>query len=129
MSKTQTAHTAHGQVEYEVVECDSCGTNVLPDETVVFTIGDREGVACKMCEDSGPVSLPKQTIDMMPSVPEHYKTGKIYGLTFYILSAVIVVPITILAGLTGGEEFDQGFAAGVVTILVYVAFVMAVLLV
>jgi hypothetical protein len=72
MTETQAVTTRHGEVEYEVVECDSCGNSVLPSETSEFTIGDRDGVACQMCVDEGPIGFPSKTRETW--------FGPIYGL-------------------------------------------------
>ena len=57
-TETRQAATVHGEVEYEVVECDSCGAEILADEANDFTIGDREGVACDLCVGEGPSDFP-----------------------------------------------------------------------
>jgi hypothetical protein len=57
-TETRQAATVHGEVEYEVVECDSCGTEILADEANDFTIGDRVGVACDLCVEKGPSGFP-----------------------------------------------------------------------
>lgn len=43
MSKTTSEQTttAHGEVTYETVECDSCGQSVKKDDAYVVLIGDR----------------------------------------------------------------------------------------
>lgn len=37
---TRTATTAHGEVEYETVECDSCNNEVAQEKARDFVIGD-----------------------------------------------------------------------------------------
>lgn len=41
---TRAATTAHGEVEYETVECSSCGNEIPKDEASRFIIGDCAGV-------------------------------------------------------------------------------------
>jgi len=62
-SKTETVQTTYGDVEIDVVDCDSCGNRVAKDDTVEFTIGDREGRACSHCESEGPVSFPTRAVN------------------------------------------------------------------
>jgi hypothetical protein len=58
--QTETVETAYGDVEVDLAECDSCGNQVRVEDTVEFTIGDREGLACKYCRDEGPMSFPEK---------------------------------------------------------------------
>jgi ribosomal protein S26 len=84
MSKTQTktATTAHGEVEYETVTCDSCGNEAAKAEASKFVMmhsmrdtttwshdggykefevyNYTEGWACKYCTQS-PASYPQDT--------------------------------------------------------------------
>jgi len=55
---TKTAETVHGSVEYETVECASCGNETVVDDAKDFQIGDREGKACEHCYKEGPISFP-----------------------------------------------------------------------
>jgi hypothetical protein len=77
MTDKETATTPHGTVEYDVVECSSCGNKVAKNDTKRFVIGevhDKEeyntipdkwqfknesvGWACEYCQDN-PVSFPQ----------------------------------------------------------------------
>lgn len=58
-TETETIQTVYGDVDAEVVECDSCGITVLEEDAKKFTIGDREGWACETCEDTGPAEFPE----------------------------------------------------------------------
>ncbi len=58
--QTETVETAYGDVEVELAECDSCGNQVRVEDTVEFTIGNREGLACEYCRDEGPMSFPER---------------------------------------------------------------------
>ena len=66
MSQTKTVQTTYGDVEVEVVECDSCGNTISKDEAREFTLGNREGHACEHCVDEGPISFPSKygSLDM-----------------------------------------------------------------
>ncbi|WP_418280174.1 hypothetical protein [Halorubrum sp. DTA98] len=44
-SHTRSAHTPHGDVEYEVVACANCGEEVMPDDAVPVGIG-TEAYSC-----------------------------------------------------------------------------------
>jgi len=59
-STTETVQTPYGDVEVELVDCDSCGNTVREEDTVEFEIGARTGVACEHCRDEGPVSFPER---------------------------------------------------------------------
>lgn len=82
-SKRETAPTVHGEVEYETVECASCGERVAKKNASRFVIGDlysgREirrrpgkytrihfehgpnmGWACDYCKDD-PIRFPRGT--------------------------------------------------------------------
>lgn len=74
MSEKQVAGTAFGDVEYETVDCSSCGQTELKDEAKRFVIGGFEeefcnrlkfkkskvndGWACRNCADDSPVGFP-----------------------------------------------------------------------
>jgi hypothetical protein len=40
MSRTERAETAHGDVRYSVVECDSCGCEVTEEDARTFVVGE-----------------------------------------------------------------------------------------
>jgi len=42
-TQTQTATTVHGEVEYEVVNCDSCGNEVAKNDAKTILIGNYHG--------------------------------------------------------------------------------------
>ncbi|ERH04128.1 MAG: hypothetical protein A07HR60_00637 [uncultured archaeon A07HR60] len=44
-ARTVTAQTRHGDVQYEVVLCANCGSEVMPDDAVHVGVG-REKYAC-----------------------------------------------------------------------------------
>ena len=55
---TKTTPTPYGEIEFETVECDSCGDELLEKNAKEFTIGDREGLACEYCTENGPIDFP-----------------------------------------------------------------------
>ena len=72
MSKNKAA-TAHGEVEYETVTCDSCGIEVVESDAVEFQIGEDldkrysrdvhiSGYACRHCADVGPAGFPERSL-------------------------------------------------------------------
>ena len=84
MSKSEQKHrvpTAHGEVEYETVECDSCGEQVAREAATSIVVGDvkekaplngldysrykfhgtpAEGWVCEYCQDD-PAGFPRVT--------------------------------------------------------------------
>ncbi|SIR99934.1 hypothetical protein SAMN05421858_5080 [Haladaptatus litoreus] len=75
MSQKQKTTTVHGDVEYETVECSSCGNEVAKSQACYFVIGEKTnhlrsrnrvnfkngyitGWACQYCAD-GPVGFPE----------------------------------------------------------------------
>lgn len=87
MTKTKTVQeeTIHGSIEYEVIECDSCGQDVVEEQAKPFFIltGDSVtawvdgepitekeedekfvieacGAACPHCTETGPVGFPEE---------------------------------------------------------------------
>jgi hypothetical protein len=77
MAEVETATTAHGEVEYEVVECSSCGQKIREEDAVRFVVGElndkksythgerynfnpqtvNEGWACDICRED-PAGFP-----------------------------------------------------------------------
>lgn len=80
-TRTEEAQTIHGSIEYEVVECDSCGQTTRKENAKRFIIGDIEkttgilyssggyrvtgktadGWACETCYNEGPIRFPQLT--------------------------------------------------------------------
>ena len=79
---SRQALTVHGEVDYDTVECSSCGNEVLEDESYGFILYDsakvkktrswhdhnewevynggyKEGHICPFCYDEGPVDYPR----------------------------------------------------------------------
>ena len=85
-TRTTTAATVHGEVEYETVDCSSCQTEVRKDNAFGFVIYDTDcakrdfhdglhhhewkihdrgyatGYACEYCYENGPIEYPTTTI-------------------------------------------------------------------
>ena len=79
-SKTETAETIHGSIEYKTVECTSCGNEVAETDALDYVAGDIMGVdhwghrdayefsiddatlhqghLCPYCADAGPFTAP-----------------------------------------------------------------------
>lgn len=106
MSK-QTTPTVHGDVEYETVECDSCGNELAKESADRLIVGDVDrirtsdyrpdeirfnsytlGWVCPYC-NSDPASFPDPDA---PTTAAFY-TGALFGL---VASLVIVVLIVLL---------------------------------
>lgn len=113
--KTLETQTAHGTVEYEVVECDSCESEVSKNEAKPFFIGSVKSIsqwgyrnklevefdmddvvrgwACPYCYDDEPIDYPRSVPDV--SIPR-----RLNPLPFIV--ALIVQPPNAVV-----KEFDQ----------------------
>lgn len=69
MTNTETVSTKYGEVEVEVVTCDSCGQEIKESEALRFTVEDdagsghyshtiNEGSICKHCANN-PIDYPR----------------------------------------------------------------------
>lgn len=87
-TKTKTVQTEYGDVEIDIVKCDSCGIDVRKDEAKYFKIGDRHGYACELCERNGPVSFPEATVNGSDGVDlfliATYPAGILAGVIFLL---------------------------------------------
>lgn len=110
---TQTVQTEYGEATIETYDCDSCGNTVAYEETVEFTIGDREGRACSHCDDNGPISFPQNVREWsLPEDPDDYAPPTLFS----ILIAPITLPIYCFLGLSEDHAFDQGVLLAVLAI-------------
>jgi len=125
MSEKQTAVTAHGEVEYEVVKCDSCGNMVLPENTAEFTIGDREGVACEHCVDEGPASFPGSTYNKL--LYPYSRTNETYTLWWHVLILPLMVILTPLLIGDDVSDYAQGHGMAIMSVLIWACALGAVL--
>lgn len=74
-TKTVQEETIHGSIEYEVVECASCESEIAKEDAYEFKMVDddrggifhshveRKGYACEYCAHEGPISYPAITLD------------------------------------------------------------------
>jgi len=103
MSK-ETAVTPHGEVEYETVECDSCGVEIAKSEAyrfVAFSQGfdpsyvcecATRGWVCDYCREA-PAGLPTDGgNDEVGSKEQHFIGGLISGLILALFLVVVLGP-------------------------------------
>jgi len=116
--ESHTVSTQYGETTIDVYECDSCGNTVAHENTVEFTLGDREGRACEHCADTGPIGFPERVVNW--SLPEDDETDEEAGVGLFVLFAPIILPLATVAGFRGGTTFVQGYATAVLAFLVWV---------
>ena len=133
---TKTVQTAYGDVEVELVTCDSCGSEVKSEEAKRFVVGDPEqhndvaisfhpgrshvGWACEYCRDNGPVEIPEG----VGPFPERWPFGARF-LAFMIFGWLLI-PLSFITGLGGGRMSD--FDEGVLLTTMYIAVLFVFLL-
>ena len=121
MSQTQTITTEYGDVQVETVECDSCGNTIARDAAHEFTIGSRDGHACDYCVENGPISFPEKVYRLTTptdELPSPHDAD--LGLLFHLGVAPLILPIQTFLGVYDGNEFEQGYATAIITILLWV---------
>ena len=100
MTEQTTAHTTHGEVTYELVECSSCGNDVPKENAQRFVIGEYSkkfgrkiqfdmdnvitGWACEYCHDH-PTSFPRSAFTDSKIVVSVIASAFIIGLFIGIL--------------------------------------------
>ena len=107
----KSVSTPYGETTIDVIECDSCGNEVALDETVEFTLGDREGRACQHCYEEGPVSFPNMIITEGPES------------TFEIVIVAILFPIFLLPvffDALNGSDIAVSILTGMLAVLLWV---------
>lgn len=83
MTDVETIQTPYGEVEFQTVECDSCGESIRKENAQRFLIGDIHrtrtkfnrrvvhfkkdcnpvvGWCCEYCRDAGPIDYPYLTV-------------------------------------------------------------------
>lgn len=107
---TREAVTAHGEVTYETVECDSCGHELPKEEARDIVVGDLQGVdrwahmgdefefknyrrgyVCQFCEDD-PAGFPGASfVDMFTDL--HFAAQFAAVVTVGLLLLVIVMAV------------------------------------
>lgn len=94
MSQTESITTEHGRIEYETVDCDSCGAEVAKKDADRFVVihdlkskysytryneykvrDGSDGWICPYCADSGPIDTPDKD-------PRSHVLGWILWATF-----------------------------------------------
>jgi len=115
----KTVDTPYGETTIEVVECDSCGNTVSKDDTVEFTLGDREGRACEHCYDSGPVSFPE-------GVLKKRDFSRRLGISYILLFPIFLIPT--LSGSIRGDKKHSYVMLGIIATLVWVVLPLVILL-
>lgn len=135
MSETQTITTSHGEVEYEVVQCDSCGNDVAKGDAKDFVIGDIDkisdyhnqdkvyfseytrGYACSICADDesvdGPAGFPG-TRRSFGKTSRHVSsafTSLLSTLSVFIIS-ITLGPHKIIKQQIQDHGFDEYKAGG-----------------
>lgn len=108
MSPTKKATTPHGEVEYETVECASCGNQVAKPAAKRFVVGDiqseydwggkaeynfiksrAEGWACSFCWDD-PAGFPEQDF-WKDERTHHFIAGTLIRLLIALALFVVLV--------------------------------------
>lgn len=123
-TETHTVQTQFGEAEVETYVCDSCENRVNYDNTYEFTCGDREGRACEVCVEKGPVSFPGRVLEF--SLPYEEYDGDKFGVGFHIFTGWLLIPFGVPETLLASDpdEFKEGFAMGVITMFVWYTLVL-----
>lgn len=123
---TKTQPTAHGEIEYETVECDSCGTELLKDEAFGFIVFDQDklkksrswnhfhewnvydggyktGWACPYCYDAAPVDFPRirSASERLNALYESVFVDDMGVVRYWVIIFVVVSILTWTAILVG----------------------------
>lgn len=149
MSETRTATTPHGEVEYEVVTCDSCGNDVAKEDAKDFFIGDvdeitdyhgqekvyfdtlEQGKACPICADDeavdGPISFPGtgRTSSLTHSIGQAMLS--LFTSLTVVIVKIFVTPYSVVSKELqnqGFDEMDAEFFAGLFIIIWIIALVL-----
>jgi len=117
MTQTETVYTAHGEVEYEIVECDSCGDSVRKTNAQRYYIGDvrrtrlkfghrqvrfdkktpAKGWACEYCRENGVVGFPHPPSRVKEAFVWWFMDR--FGLTFRGIMTCVVVAVVVIAAI------------------------------
>jgi hypothetical protein len=126
-TKTKTAQTVHGDVQYPVVECSSCGQEVRKEDAKRFVIGDVKriseyrsmtdewrfcngytaGWACEFCRDDGPIRYPSDSpTPRIRSIARRAWGHDIIGMVLLLFAiilagAFLAAVVMVLAGAIG----------------------------
>jgi len=119
---THTVDTVYGPAEIETYECDSCGNRVAYEDTVEFTIGDRNGRACEHCEENGPIEFPAR----------EYVRTKLIEDDGDFLFPVLLWPFTsvlVISAGRGDQEFLRGIGVSAVGAWLWILITTVIMLV
>jgi len=114
---TKTVQTAYGDTTIEVAKCDSCGAEVAKDDVVEFTLGDRKGWACEHCYETGPINFPEKVTEWTIPKDMFGRSSAPY-IVFY---PIFVVFMVLDSMFNDTDFFANGYTAGVIGTLVWVA--------
>jgi len=140
-SQTMQAVTEHGSVEYEVVECDSCGMDTAKESAQRFYIGEvketdsynslnktvvkfkkntvNKGWACQHCHDGDVAGLPSDS----PT-----SSGTTDGVVQFVVSGLVSIalfpkePIKKELKNNGFDNMDANFLSSV-SVFLWIFFV------
>lgn len=118
MSKhTKTIQTEYGDATIDVYDCDSCGNTVAYEDTVEFTIGNRDGRACSHCRDEGPLSFPEKVTSWAFEDPDGYSL--ILEFIFTPLCIPFTVPCLLDEPTSEIGWYEKGYVVGALSTLVW----------
>jgi len=112
MSERQTLTTEHGEVSYEVVECDSCGNTIAKSDATDFIVGDvtdvttfstmpdkykfgngmHRGYVCPYCKDD-PARFPEGGLKKKLASTKAYFTAIALLCCLLTVLAIMVVAL------------------------------------
>jgi len=101
---TKTAETVHGSIEYQTIECDSCGNETVVDDAKDFQIGDREGKACEHCYQNGPISFPEKVKNKARDRITQGDGDMTFGVLAFPLTAFIFII------MANRQDWQRGYA-------------------
>jgi hypothetical protein len=116
-AQSHTISTQYGEAEINVYECDSCGNTIAYENTVEFTLGDREGRACEHCAETGPISFPERVIEW--SLPKDESGAPNNGLLVNLFGSPLLLPLVTIGGFIKSDQFAQGYATAIITVLAW----------
>jgi len=113
-----TVQTQYGEATIKTYECDSCGNRVAYENTVEFSIGDRDGRACEHCEQNGPISFPERVREW--ALPKDGAVDNEWSVVPYTLLFPLFAPVLLIDGLhTDGDVFSSGYATALISTVVW----------
>lgn len=105
---TATIESEYGSHEIDVVECDSCGNTVAPEEAKPFTLDEEAGHACEHCVEEGPIGFDIKDDAFLRYHPYSDELGSKKQVLLYLgLSPVILVLLMLFTPFYDVED-DPG---------------------